>query len=196
MNSPRLIFEEVTMSENDFEVVETNEDQGFEEVATNEDQGFEEVATNEDQSISEIGELYVGKPFVSWEEVIIFLDEYCKRKGFGYRKGRSKKGSDQDVKKRTFLCRHAGTFTSNKMASPENKRNTQSCKVDCPWHLNINKNAESNYIVTLFTSEHKRHVLSPDTANLLPQFRKLSEPMLTDIKFWTLEGNIKAPQHT
>ncbi|KAF0549281.1 hypothetical protein F8M41_025460 [Gigaspora margarita] len=65
MNSPRLIFEEVIMSENDFEVVETNKDQGFEKVASNKDQGFEEVATNEDQLISEIGEHYIGKPFVS-----------------------------------------------------------------------------------------------------------------------------------
>ncbi|CAG8767206.1 11919_t:CDS:2, partial [Gigaspora rosea] len=191
MNSLRLIFEEVSTCENDFEEIKTNKDQGFEEVAITEDQGFEKVAITEDQVISKIGELYIGKQFVLWKEVTIFLDEYCKQKSFGYHKGHSKKSSDQDVKKRTFLCRHAGTFTSNKTALSENQHNTQLCKVNCPWHLNINKNAESNYIVTLFTNKHRDYILFLDTENLLPQFRKLSKLMLTDIKFWALEENIK-----
>ncbi|CAG8683353.1 6806_t:CDS:2, partial [Cetraspora pellucida] len=104
---------------------------------------FEEMAEiSEDQESSEAGELYVGKSFISWDKVTLFLDEFCKQHGFDYR-----------------------TYNSCKTAFPENQHNTQS------WH-----------------------VLSPDTAHLLPQFRKLTKPMLAEIKFWTLEGNIMASQ--
>ncbi|CAG8629638.1 439_t:CDS:2, partial [Racocetra fulgida] len=91
---------------------------------------FKEVANeiDEEQDNSEAGQLYIGKSFLSWEEVTLFLDEYCKQQGFGYRKGHSKKSNDQDVKKRTFLCRYSETFVSNKTAPPEEQRNTPSCR--------------------------------------------------------------------
>ncbi|CAG8715147.1 17220_t:CDS:2, partial [Cetraspora pellucida] len=127
---------------------------------------FEKMAKiSEDQESSEAEELYMGKSFISWDKVTLFLDEFCKRHGFGYRKGHSKKSDEQNIKKRMFLCRHSGTSNSCKTASPKNQRNTQS------WHI-----------------------LSPDTAHLLPQFRKLTKPMLAEIKFWTLEENIMASQ--
>ena len=30
-------------------------------------------------------DLRIGKQFISWQEVILFLDDYCIQKGFGYR---------------------------------------------------------------------------------------------------------------
>ncbi|CAG8493647.1 12701_t:CDS:2 [Gigaspora rosea] len=76
----------------------------------------------------------------------------------------------------------------------EEQHNTQLCRVGCPWYVNINKNDSGYYTVTSLVNEHEGHVLSPDTAHLLPQFWKLSELMLDGIKFWTLEGNIMAQQ--
>jgi len=132
----------------------------------------------------EVDDLFVGKSFESWEEVMLFLDRYCKRQGFGYRKGRSKRDKNEEITtKRTFLCRHSGIFTSNKTTSLNNQRDRVSCRVDCPWHLNINKNSEDIYIVTTFINKHQGHTLSSDAGRLLPQFRQLTETMLADIKF-------------
>ncbi|CAG8637026.1 16707_t:CDS:2, partial [Dentiscutata heterogama] len=89
---------------------------------------------SKDQERSETRELYVEKSFRSW---------------------------DENIKKRTFLCRHSGIFNSCKTAPLENH--------------------EGNYIVTLLVNEHQEHVLSSDNAYLLPQFHKLTEPMLADI---------------
>ncbi|CAG8545452.1 13217_t:CDS:2 [Ambispora leptoticha] len=84
--------------------------------------------------------LYVGKRFVLWQEVIIFLNYYCKQKRFGYRKRCSKKSEElEDAKKRTFLCKHAETYKPNKFAGLDQQRNKPSCKVGCMWYINIAK---------------------------------------------------------
>ncbi|CAG8699394.1 2803_t:CDS:2 [Funneliformis caledonium] len=120
--------------------------------------------TNDIQSDKEINEseieydLYIDRQFVSWQEVALFLNDYCIQKGFGYRKDRSKKDNEnsEEIIKRTFLCNHAA------------------------------------YVVTTFIDEHKGYILNLQTVNFLPQFRKLTKEMLADIRFWTLEGNVKA----
>ncbi|CAG8771784.1 714_t:CDS:2, partial [Cetraspora pellucida] len=150
MNGPTLTFEEVvneiskagtqhiaeTMNDSilNFEEVanEIREDGirhivGTQEISQTSILSFEEMAEiSKDQESSEAGELYVGKSFISWDKVTLFLDEFCKRHGFGYCKGHSKKSNEQNVKKRTFLCRHSGTSNSCKTAFSENQRNTQS----------------------------------------------------------------------
>ena len=66
--------------------------------------------------------LYVGKLFVSWEEVTVFLDNFCMQKGFGYRKGRSTKmDNTEDATKRTFLYKHAGTSNANSKTTTLNE---------------------------------------------------------------------------
>lgn len=70
----------------------------------------------------EANDLHISKRFISWQEVTLFLNDYCMQKGFGYRKGRSKKkNGDEDAVKRTFLCKHAGIFKSNKTANLMNR---------------------------------------------------------------------------
>ncbi|RIB07075.1 hypothetical protein C2G38_464249 [Gigaspora rosea] len=105
-----------------------------------------ELTSNEDWLENDkdiMDNLYVGKLFVSWQEVTIFLDYYCKQKGFGYKKVRSKKSEGlDDAKKRTFLCKHAGTYKPNKSAELDKQRNKTSCKVGCTWHINIAKKGE------------------------------------------------------
>ncbi|KAF0445971.1 protein far1-related sequence 5-like [Gigaspora margarita] len=148
MNDPILSFEKVVYKTREGSIQYIVESQEILQIMNNLILSFKEMAEIEDQEKSETGELYVGKSFGSWNEVILFLNEVCKRKSFGYHKGRFKKDDEQNVKKRTFLCRHSGTFNSCKTAPLENQCNTQSCKVNCPWHLNINQNSESNYVVT------------------------------------------------
>ena len=47
-------------------------------------------------------------------------------------------------------------------------------------------------MVTTFVNEHKDHILDPQTVCLLPQFRKLTDDMLADIRFWTFGGDLNA----
>lgn len=46
--------------------------------------------------------------------------------------------------------------------------------------------------MTSFVNVHSGHNLDPQTIHFLLQFRKLTDEMLSDIRFWTLEGNLKA----
>ncbi|CAG8684653.1 9073_t:CDS:2 [Racocetra fulgida] len=155
-----------------------------------------ELTSNDDwlkNDKDETDNLYIGKRFVSWQEVIIFLNYYCKQKGFGYRKGCSKKSERlEDAKKRTFLCKHAETYKPNKSAGLDQQRNKTSCKVGCTWHINIVKKGDKIYEVTTFVDKHRGHSPDPQNAHFLTQFRKLSEEMLEDIRFWTLEGSLNA----
>jgi hypothetical protein len=144
-------------------------------------------------SENETDDLYVGKLFVSWQKVIVFLNTYCMQKGFSYRRGRSTKmNNDEDAVKRTFLCKHAGTNKVDKTTTISEQRNKTSCRINCPWHVNINKKGEGIYMVTTFVNEHKDHTLNPQTTYFSSQFRKLTEDMLADIRFWTLEGDLSA----
>src|ERR1044071_1504543 len=107
---------------------------------------------------------------------MIFLNDFCLQRGFGYKKGQSiKKDTTEDAAKRTFLCKHAGINKSNKTAPFNEQRTRISCKVNCPWRVNISKKGEGIYMVTTYINEHKGHSLNSQTANFLPQFRKLTE---------------------
>jgi hypothetical protein len=144
-------------------------------------------------SENETDNFYVGKLFVSWQEVIIFLNTYCMQKGFSYRRGWSTKmNNDKDAIKRTFLCKHAGTNKVDKTTTISEQRNKTSCRVNCPWYVNINKKGEGIYMVTTFVNEYKDHTLNPQTTYFSSQFQKLTENMLADIRFWTLEEDLSA----
>ncbi|KAF0469412.1 hypothetical protein F8M41_025553 [Gigaspora margarita] len=103
MNDPILSFEKVVDKTGEGIIKHIIESQEILQIMNNPILSFEEMAEIEDQKKSETGELYVGKSFGSWDEVILFLNEFCKRKGFGYHKGHFKKDDEQNVKKRTFL---------------------------------------------------------------------------------------------
>ena len=152
------------------EVNKTNDIQSDKEFNESEIECSDDWFEDEDKT-DKTDDLYVGKQFVSWQEVALFLDDYCIQKGFGYRKGRSKKDNEniEEIIKRTFLCNHAGIYESKKMANLDDQRNKTSCRVNCPWHVNISKK-HGVYIVTTFVGEHKGHILNLQTVNFLPQF--------------------------
>ena len=81
------------------------------------------------------------------------MKRYASVKGHGVRiggGGRVDKETHQ-ILKRTYLCRHAG----------ESKAST-SCRVGCPWKLNIWAKKDKNYLeVTTFKDQHVGHELSP-----------------------------------
>jgi hypothetical protein len=59
------------------------------------------------------------------------MKKYASIKGHGVRIGGGGKvdKATKQVLKRTYLCRHAGKSKSTS--------NTSSCRVECPWKLNI-----------------------------------------------------------
>ncbi|CAG8625274.1 2400_t:CDS:2, partial [Racocetra persica] len=145
-----------------------------------------ELTSNDDwleNNKDETDNLYVGKRFVSWQEVIKFLNYYCKQKRFGYRKECSKKSEGlEDAKKRTFLCKHAGTYKPNKSAGLDQQRNKPSCKVGCMWYINIAKkgslNATKQYQMLL--SKYQCCVVKQDLYNAIHIIRHKKEPAKND----------------
>ncbi|CAB4405057.1 unnamed protein product [Rhizophagus irregularis] len=86
------------------------------------------------------------------------------------------------ILKRTYLCRHAG----------ESKAST-SCRVGCPWKLNIWAKKDKNYLeVTTFKDQHVGHELSPLASRFVPTLQKLSEEILQEIRFLTVVAKVNA----
>ncbi|CAI2191107.1 7365_t:CDS:2 [Funneliformis geosporum] len=116
---------------------------------------------------NETGDLYVGKVFISWQEVTIFLNDFCLQRGFGYRKIQSMKHDvTEEAAKRTFLCKHAGINKPNKTVPLNEQHNRTSYKVNCSWRVNISKKGEGIYVVTTYIDKHKGHSLNLQTANI------------------------------
>jgi MULE transposase domain len=112
------------------------------------------------------------------------MKRYASVKGHGVRiggGGRVDKETHQ-ILKRTYLCRHAG----------ESKAST-SCRVGCPWKLNIWAKKDKNYLeVTTFKDQHVGHELSPLASRFVPTLRKLSEEILQEIRFLTVVAKVNA----
>ena len=86
------------------------------------------------------------------------------------------------ILKRTYLCRHAS----------ESKAAT-SCRVGCPWRLNIWAKKDKNYLeVMIFKDQHIGHELSPLASQFVPTLRKLSEEILQEIHFLTVVAKVNA----
>ena len=112
------------------------------------------------------------------------MKRYASIKGHGVRiggGGRVDKENNQ-VLKRTYLYQHAG----------ESKAET-SCRVGCPWKLNIWAKKDKNYLeVTTFKDQHVGHELSPLASQFVPTLRKLSEEILQEIHFLTVVAKVNA----
>ena len=91
---------------------------------------IEDIAEEEEDTTK----LYVGKTFRNWNHVANFMKKYAATKGHGVRIGGGGRvdKTTQEITKRTYLCRHAG-----KAKSKASKRQTSSCRVECPWRVNI-----------------------------------------------------------
>ncbi|GBC11791.2 protein FAR-RED IMPAIRED RESPONSE 1-like [Rhizophagus irregularis DAOM 181602=DAOM 197198] len=86
------------------------------------------------------------------------------------------------ILKRTYLCWHAG----------ESKAST-SCRVGCPWKLNIWAKKDKNYLeVTTFKDQHVGHKLSPLASWFVLTLQKLSEEILQEIRFLTVVAKVNA----
>ncbi|CAB4431246.1 unnamed protein product [Rhizophagus irregularis] len=141
---------------------------------------------------SDISELYVGKTFQSWDHVANFMKKFATVKGHGVRIGGGGKvdKAANEVLKRTYLCRHAGKAKSNRQKGPSN---ASSCRVECPWKVNIWVKKSKGYLeVTKFNDQHIGHECHPSASQFVPTLRKLPEEILEEIRFLTVVAKVNA----
>ena len=135
---------------------------------------------NYEESSSEIA-ICIGKTFQSWNHVAKFMKKYAAAKGHGVRIGGGGKVDKitKEVLKRTYLCRHAG-----KANSKSSQRVSSSCRVECPWKVNIWVKKSKGYLeVTTFNDQYIGHELHPLANRFVPMLRKLPKEILEEIRF-------------
>ncbi|PKC02221.1 hypothetical protein RhiirA5_381122 [Rhizophagus irregularis] len=164
------------MSDNEYEI---------EDIAEGEEEEEEEKEEEEDTM-----KLYVGKTFHNWDRVANFMKKYAATKGHGVRIGGGGRvdKTTQEITKRTYLCRHAG-----KAKSKSSKRQTSSCRVECPWRVNIwAKKSKGCLEVTTLHDQHVGHELHPSAIKFVPTLRKLSDEIMEEIRFLTVVAKADA----
>lgn len=136
-------------------------------------------------------ELYVGKTFHSWDHAARFMKKYAASKGHGIRIGGGGRVDKitHEVIKRTYLCRHAGKAKCNQTTSS----NASSCRVGCPWKVNIWVKKEKNCLeVTTFNDQHIGHECHLLANKFVPTLRKLPDEILEEIRFLTVVAKVNA----
>ncbi|CAB5365996.1 unnamed protein product [Rhizophagus irregularis] len=167
------------MSDNEYEI---------EDIAEGEEEEEEEEEEKEEEE--DTMKLYVGKTFHNWDRVANFMKKYAATKGHGVRIGGGGRvdKTTQEITKRTYLCRHAG-----KAKSKSSKRQTSSCRVECPWRVNIwAKKSKGCLEVTTLHDQHVGHELHPSAIKFVPTLRKLSDEIMEEIRFLTVVAKADA----
>ena len=112
------------------------------------------------------------------------MKKYAATKGHGVRIGGGGKVNKEtkEVLKRTYLCRHAG-----KANSKSSQNASSSCRVDCPWKVNIWAKKSKGYLeVTTLNDQHIGHEFHPSASQFVPMLRKLPKEILEEIRFLTV----------
>ena len=93
------------------------------------------------------------------------MKRYASVKGHGVRIGGGGKVDKENnqVLKRTYLCRHAGKPKASNTSS------CTSCRVGCPWKLNIWAKKNKNCLeITTFKDQHIGHEIHPLASRFVP----------------------------
>jgi hypothetical protein len=136
--------------------------------------------------------LRIGEEFGSWDEADKFFDEYALSNGFAIRKCRgdyiaSEDGSQRLVR-RTYSCTFSGNYKPNKVTDISKQRQRTSNSIGCPWKANLNWPKTSPSIhLTSFNNDHN-HSLNPLIHKISPKYRRFSEEIKADIKFYMTHG--------
>jgi hypothetical protein len=151
------------------------------------------MGTMNTMNTADISELFVGKTFQSWDHVANFMKRYAASKGHGVRIGGGSKINKEtnEVIKRTYLCRHAGKAKSSR--KPLHHSNASSCRVGCPWKVNIWVKKSKNCLeVTTFNDQHVGHELHMSANRFDPTLRKLPNEIIEEIQFLTVVAKANA----
>lgn len=157
---------------------------------------FDGVYDENDETMVEDADqlkIYVGKTFHDWDHLAKFMAKYAAAKGHGIRigGGGKKDNTTQEIKKRTYLCRHAGN--SSQKVPVLSTRESTSCRIGCPWKVNIwAKKNKGCLEVTSFNDQHIGHELHPSATRFVPTLRKLPEEIIEEIRFLTIVAKANA----
>ncbi|CAG8847157.1 17238_t:CDS:2, partial [Gigaspora margarita] len=156
---------EIELVKNDFEYNDEN---------TDESSGW-----SSDENISLIGppELYAKKLFSSWTIVNRSIKVFAYHNSFSVQKYRSEKLNGKCIRC-TYLCQHSSVYKPVKNKTPEKQRNKSS--------------ACHSLKVSLFENKHENHTLDPINRQFAPQFRRLTQKIFKNIKFYTQEDHLGA----
>ncbi|CAG8775562.1 15507_t:CDS:2, partial [Rhizophagus irregularis] len=138
----------------------------------------------QDAELEALLEYDSAEEFSDTDRLTNFMKKYAATKGHGVRIGGGGRvdKTTQEITKRTYLCRHAG-----KAKSKSSKRQTSSCRVECPWRVNIwAKKSKGCLEVTTLHDQHVGHELHPSAIKFVPTLRKLSDEIMEEIRFLTV----------
>ncbi|PKB96455.1 hypothetical protein RhiirA5_434807 [Rhizophagus irregularis] len=93
--------------------------------------------------------------------------KYAAAKGHGVRIGGGGKVDKMinEVMKRRYLCHHAGKASSKQTT----RSNVTSCRVECPWKVNIWVKEKKGYLeVTTFNDHHVGYECHPSASKFVP----------------------------
>ncbi|CAG8792295.1 20189_t:CDS:2, partial [Dentiscutata erythropus] len=108
-------------------------------------------------------QLYIGHSFNKWEEVDKFLELFGKCKRFSFRKNRNEFHSNYlSICRRSYEYSYSRAYKAKKVVDITKQHEKPSATINCEWHVNFNNFAQT-----------------------APCFRKLSEEMIEDIRFYT-----------
>ena len=172
--------------ENEEEDVEEEEREEEKEEEKEEEEEKNEEEEEEDEE-NDTMKLYVGKTFCNWDHVEKFMKKYATIKGHGIRIGGGGRVDKvtKEIMKWVYLCRHAG-----KAKITASKRKTSSCRVECPWKINIW--AKKDYLkVTTLHDQHVGHQLHPSAKRFVPKLQKLSDEIMEEIHFLTVVARMQ-----
>ncbi|CAB4482290.1 unnamed protein product [Rhizophagus irregularis] len=108
------------------------------------------------------------------EDNSLELYKYAAAKGHGVRIGGGGKVDKMinEVMKRRYLCHHAGKASSKQTT----RSNVTSCRVECPWKVNIWVKEKKGYLeVTTFNDHHVGYECHPSAMNATVQYRIIRE---------------------
>jgi len=105
------------------------------------------------------------------------IKEFGKQKGFvinryhvEYHKTQLPNLTEQNVKKRTYVCEYLEKYKPNKMKLIELQCNRGSKKTNCEWHINLNNPKNGDIMHVTFIHPNYNHELLANNARFTTQF--------------------------
>ena len=152
-----------------------------------------------DESVGEVNinvVLKVGDSFDDWESVQMVIDSYAKQNGFVANICR-KDVDPMDksiIRRRDYICWKSRTHKAKKVEDIRLHRDSTSNKTNCPWQANFYLGKRANLIHLTKLEQSHNHQCDPKTIELAPKNLHLSQPILTKIEHYTINGHLGAGQ--
>lgn len=131
--------------------------------------------------------LTVGDCFDDWSSVDRFMHQYCFERGFGYQIFRSDKDPNDPniIRRKSFRCSSGNTYKPRKEIDHTLHRLRGTMKSDCKWHCNFTFPKSTQQIkCTTLEDEHNHEINPNQVSHIISRYRRLSEGMIQDLKFF------------